>query len=608
MKKLILFALLLGSLNLRGQDLNYYLDRPIASNLATTPDGSKAAWVINARGHRNIAARIDGAVSWVTTFQDDDGQELGDLTFSADGQYILFVRGGAANGSGQHPNPASLADAPDEAIFAVKPGSPPFRIAAGSQPCAGPEPGSILYHHNGQIYKTLIQKDATGVPLFTARGGNGGALLSPDKTEVLFTSSRGDHGFVGVFNMAERKIRWIAPEVSRDVFPRWSPDGKQIVFFRMPGQKFNSPDNLIGGVQLQLWVADALSGQARMIWSSPDETEGYIQSSTSDPLAWSAAGRIVFLSEHSGWSHVYSIQPDGKDLKELTPGEGEVENFCLSKDGATVYFDGNIGDIDRRHIGSVAVAGGTPVAVTTGEGIEMSPMVAGNTLYAFQSTTIRNKSLVTIDKMGEKIHPISPASLSVPGSRAFVKPEAITFKAADGTLIHGQLFINRAVAGKRPGLVFMHGGPIRQMLLGFHYSDYYSNCYAFNQYMANQGYAVIAVNYRNGIGYGRKFRTSSDQGPRGAVEYQDIVAAGKFLQQLPEVNGEKIGLWGGSYGGYLTAMGLARNPGLFKVGVDLHGVHDWSITAKRRHTGRRDFTAADAALAKKSSPVADLSR
>jgi dipeptidyl aminopeptidase/acylaminoacyl peptidase len=119
----------------------------------------------------------------------------------------------------------------------------------------------------------------------------------------------------------------------------------------------------------------------------------------------------------------------------------------------------------------------------------------------------------------------------------------------------------------------------------------------------------LSVNFRNGIGYGRDFRMSPDQGPRGAVEYQDIVAGGKYLQSLQEVDAGKIGLWGGSYGGYLTAMGLARNPEIFKAGVDLHGVHDWAFRAREFWVpgGWWGLTEKDYNLAVSSSPVADLS-
>jgi dipeptidyl aminopeptidase/acylaminoacyl peptidase len=162
-------------------------------------------------------------------------------------------------------------------------------------------------------------------------------------------------------------------------------------------------------------------------------------------------------------------------------------------------------------------------------------------------------------------------------SASLVTPKQVIFDSDDGVTLHGQLFLPRNANGKVPSLVFMHGGPIRQMLLGFHYMDYYHNAYAENQYLASRGYAVLSVNYRLGVMYGRAFREAPNTIWRGAAEYKDVVAAGRYLQSLPEVDGEKIGLWGGSYGGFLTAMGLARDSQLFKAGVDFHGVHDWSV-------------------------------
>jgi dipeptidyl aminopeptidase/acylaminoacyl peptidase len=160
---------------------------------------------------------------------------------------------------------------------------------------------------------------------------------------------------------------------------------------------------------------------------------------------------------------------------------------------------------------------------------------------------------------------------------SLVEPQQVIFHAADGLEIHGQLFVprNAKPGEKHPALVFTHGGSMRQMLLGFHYMYYYSNAYAMNQYLASRGYVVLSVNYRSGIGYGRAFREAPGRAGRGATEYRDVVAAGKFLQARPDVDPARVGLWGGSYGGYLTAMGLARNSDIFAAGVDFHGVHDW---------------------------------
>jgi dipeptidyl aminopeptidase/acylaminoacyl peptidase len=114
------------------------------------------------------------------------------------------------------------------------------------------------------------------------------------------------------------------------------------------------------------------------------------------------------------------------------------------------------------------------------------------------------------------------------------------------------------------------------MLLGFHYMYYYSNAYSLNQYLANQGYVVLAVNYRSGIGYGLNFREAINYGARGGSEFNDVIGAGLYLKSRSDVDPSRIGVWGGSYGGYLTAMALSRASDLFAAGVDFHGVHDWS--------------------------------
>jgi Dipeptidyl aminopeptidases/acylaminoacyl-peptidases len=356
-------------------------------------------------------------------------------------------------------------------------------------------------------------------------------------------------------------------------------------------------------------VADAETGKANKIWESPSDDGGFAQSYPSPSLSWTASNRILFFSEHTGWNHVFSINPDGTELKDITPGDGEVESYSLDAQGQFIYFDGNREDIDRRHIWKSSVTGANPVAVTSGEGIEMYPRVVGNSVYCFSSTFNTSKKLVRINEKDKTLEPVLTQKSTTFSSSSFVKPESVLIKAADGTTIHCQLFINRTMSSTRPGIVFMHGGPIRQMLLGFHYGDYYINSYAFNQYLASQGYVVLSVNFRSGIGYGKDFRRAKNQGPRGASEYQDVIAAAKYLQSMQEVNPAKIGLWGGSYGGYLTAMGLARNPEIFKAGVDLHGVHDWAFRAREFSPGGGWGIRPDEMdLAYKSSPISDLSK
>jgi dipeptidyl aminopeptidase/acylaminoacyl peptidase len=137
--------------------------------------------------------------------------------------------------------------------------------------------------------------------------------------------------------------------------------------------------------------------------------------------------------------------------------------------------------------------------------------------------------------------------------------------------------------------------------------QYYHNAYALNQYLASRGYIVLSVNYRSGIGYGMEFREALNYGPTGASEFNDVQGAGLYLRARPDVDPARIGLWGGSYGGYLTALGLARASDLFACGVDFHGVHDWNLEAP--HTlGAENFQMLEdwARVAYESSPLADV--
>jgi dipeptidyl aminopeptidase/acylaminoacyl peptidase len=150
-------------------------------------------------------------------------------------------------------------------------------------------------------------------------------------------------------------------------------------------------------------------------------------------------------------------------------------------------------------------------------------------------------------------------------------------------------------------MIFVHGGPVRQMLLGYHYRHFYHMAYAVNQWLTSQGYIVMSVNYRSGVGYGRSFRQAPNTGGRGNAEYKDVLAAGKYLHARPDVDTKRVGIWGLSYGGVLTAQALARNSDLFAAGVDLAGVHLWGSSLDPEATSFR--SSAISAIGTWKSPV-----
>ena len=581
------------------------------SSLVVSPKGDLVAWVFDSKGHRNIwvAEGPDYKARQLSKYAEDDGQEISQLAFSADGTIIVFVRGGSANQAGEYPNPTSNPEGAEQALWAIKvEGGEPWRVGLGSNPLPSPKGNSLVYSLRGSIQLATIDGKEKPHPLFKTRGSNSSPAWSPDASKLAFVSSREDHSFVAVYDFEKKAIRWISPSVDRDGYPVWSPCGKYIVFIRYPGMV--SVSSRIGN-KFSLMVADAESCEAREIWSCPNETGGFSQYYPAQTLSWAAEGYLVFYSEHEYWMHLYSISvKDGKVIS-LTPGEYEVEDSFLSQDGKTVIFNSNADDIDRRHLWSVPVTGGKPKLLTPGKSIEWAPVLtsASSDLFFFCSTAFQPASPAVMSK-GKSPRLIAPEAIPAEfPAKELAEPQQVVVKAPDGFDIYCQLFLPKGAkpGDKRPAVIFMHGGPIRQMLLGWHMRGYYHNAYALNQYLASRGYVVLSVNYRSGIGYGFKFRTAPNQGPRGASEYQDIVAAGKYLQNRPEVDQNKVGLWGGSYGGYLTALGLARDSVLFAAGVDLHGVHDWALRARRRDGGGWDIRGEDLmAMAYQSSPVADV--
>ena len=322
----------------------------------------------------------------------------------------------------------------------------------------------------------------------------------------------------------------------------------------------------------------------------------------SDSLFWADGDRLVFAWERDGWAHLYSVAAGGGDAALLTPGDFEVEHAALAPDRRSMVYSSNQNDIDRRHMWRVGVEpGAQPVALTSGTGIEWSPAVLEGGSVAFLRSDARLPARAALQTGSAAARDLAPdlTPRDFPAA-ALVEPQQVIFPAADGMPIHGQLFVPPNGSAKRPALIFFHGGSRRQMLLGWHYMYYYNNAYALNQYLASLGYLVLSVNYRSGIGYGLNFREAVNYGMAGASEYNDVIGAGLYLRSRTDVDPKRIGLWGGSYGGYLTALGLARASELFAAGVDFHGVHDWSKL--------RPFEpgSAEARTAFESSPMASV--
>jgi len=600
------------------------LGAPFPYGLTSASHAPRVAWVFDNKGERNIwvADARDFVPRQVTHYKGDDGQALASMKLTPDGKTIVYARGSETNKEGTSANPTSQKKIPKQQAWAVNVsgGEPRLLgdVGCNEEGCedlqVSPDGKNVVWSGKKHLWIAPIDGKKKAEQLDELAGESDTPCWSFDGKRIAFRSNRKDHSFIAVLDLATKKITYLAPTTNRDAGPVWSPDSKQVAFIRQPGVEFKRPLIPEFPRPCALWIADAQTGEARELFHSGDAMEDSLPLFAFESLKFTDAGRIIFASEKGGRNHLYSIASTGGIAQLLTPGDFDVEEVVLSADKRSILFTSNQNDIDRRHIWRVSATGGEPKTLASGETIEWNPVETsdGKTTLCLGSTATSPAMPYRLTNSGRE--PI--AKNAIPAdfpSAQLVTPKQVVFKSEDGLEVHGQLFTPKNLKGRGPALIFTHGGPIRQMLLGFHYMEYYHNAYAMNQYLASKGYTVLSVNYRLGIMYGRAFRQPAKSVWRGASEYQDVVAGAKFLQTLDNVDPQQLGLWGGSYGGFLTAMGLARNSDIFKAGVDFHGVHDWAIFLPMwaaEAEGKNADVAPDIKeareLAFKSSPVASV--
>ncbi len=596
--------------------LRQVLSSPFPTSLVAAPNHGRLAWVQNAAGERNLWVAIgpDYEARQITHYQGDDGQELSALQFGPGANHVVYVRGGGPNQAGELPNPRSEPDGVQQSIWIIEAkGGEPHRLGEGSQPVISPDGLSVAFVKSGQVWIVPSVDEGKPRQLMATRGRAGSLRFSPDGKRLAFVSGRGDHSFIGVLDIEAEKVRYLDPGLALDQEPVWAPDGSAVAFIREPHERMRLPFGpRRSALPWSIRLADPSTGQGREIWRAEQGTGSAFHGvSANNQLLWAAGNRIVFPWEKSGWVQLYSVASKGGPAKALTSGRFEVEHVFLTRERDELLVSSNQDDLDRRHIWRVPVDGGPSVALTPGDDLEWSPVMTGDgSALAYLASGATTPAHARIEVSNESSRPLSPGSMPVDFPTGLVTPQQVVFSAADGQKIHAQLFVptQRTPGEKHPAVVFFHGGSRRQMLLGWHYMGYYHHAYSFNQYMASRGYVVLSVNYRSGTGYGMAFREALAYGATGASEFNDVLGAGLYLRSRDDVDPERIALWGGSYGGYLTALGLSRASDLFAAGVDIHGVHDWNIVI-RNFVPTYDAEAHDAfaKLAFESSPMASIS-
>jgi dipeptidyl aminopeptidase/acylaminoacyl peptidase len=559
--------------------------------MLAAPTGAAVAWVFNAKGCSNIWAAdpSHGAKArQITPYTEDDGFDIGELAWSPDTKSIAFTRGQSL----EDETPANVNNSPEgpmpkEVWVVATAGGVPHKVSAGDSPSFSPDGSRLLFVDKKRIMTVTAGGDGDPQPLLIDQGTVDSLTWAPDGKRLAFVSHRGSHSLIGVYDFVDQTIVWLSPSLDYDSSPAFSPDGARIAFIHVLAEK--TPPGFFSqrsGRPWSIWTADVKTGQGRRVWiadAGPGSVFHPTQGATMDApsatnLFWTNHDDLVFPWEKSGWLHLYAVPVQGGTARALTVGKFEVIHVVFSQDRKRLVYSSTQDDTDRMHIWTVDAEHGSAVRTAQSHAIEDLPQIgADGALFALQSDGNQPLHPVALSAGGQwrRLAPEAIPS-SFPSSK-LVMPQAVTFTAKDGQETHAQLFLPRETTSKpHPAILFFHGGPQRQMLLGFNPKRAYSWIYAFNQYLVAEGYILLSVNYRGGIGYGLDYREADNFGPGGGSELNDLVGAITYLRGRQDVDSHRLGIWGPSYGGFMTALGLARASDALAAGVDYAGIHNWS--------------------------------
>jgi dipeptidyl aminopeptidase/acylaminoacyl peptidase len=385
---------------------------------------------------------------------------------------------------------------------------------------------------------------------------------------------------------AKRDVRWGSPALS--------PDGKHAMV------SVRAADNT------ERWLAlvDPATGNSKVLDHLKDEA--WIRDGGQGWLADSS--RVWFLAEHDGWMHLYTVDPTAAvpARKQLTTGKFEIDQVELSPDGTTFYIQSTEQHPGERHLYALSVDGGARTKLTTQTGGHQGAIAPDNSMFGLVSSFANRPPEVFLmaNKAGATATRVTTSPSAEWQAQKWVEPQLVTYTSRDGKEVYARMFTPEMVGAKRdpkaPAVIFVHGAGYLQNAHKY-WSSYYRE-YMFHHLLAAKGYVVLDPDFRASAGYGRDWRTAVYRW-MGGHDLNDVVDGAGYLVRTQKVNAKRIGVYGGSYGGFITLMALFTSPDTFAAGAALRPVTDWAHYNHGYTANILNEPQADAEAYRKSSPI-----
>ena len=392
---------------------------------------------------------------------------------------------------------------------------------------------------------------------------------------------------------AEREIRWSMPDVSDDgrlaVASARSADNKDRWYVALDQE--TGKTRVVDTLHDDAWIREAGGGfGSSSVSFLPDNK------------------RVWFLSERDGWMHLYTLDvtDTSAKAKQLTTGKWEVTSAELARDEKKFYVNSTEEHPGERHLYTVPLEGGARTKITSMVGSNTAVVSPDESTLGlvYSYSTKPPEVYLMANQVGAKAAQITTTPTEEWRGFNWIDPKVITYKARDGVDVYARLFTPEMIGAKRdpsrPAVVFVHGAGYLQNAHKY-WSTYFRE-YMFHNLLAQRGYVVLDVDYRASSGYGRDWRTAIYR-HMGGKDLEDIVDGAKYLVAKEQVNPKHIGVYGGSYGGFITLMALFTTPDVFAAGAALRPVTDWAHYNHGYTSNILNIPQKDAEAYRKSSPI-----